>query len=160
MLRKPRKRRVPALKFTKARGIGWHVSFRDSETGTPRKQRFGMLSREAAEQAYHEWVSSHLRGQTPTLKPKRRKKLDLQAAEAKPREKGVSAEMLPGSLLHITSGLCGMKSPVFATAMKSAVREVSAAKCTTSERHTHKRFFSSSTRGMAKEQLAACFSQI
>lgn len=105
MLRKPRKRRVPALKFTKARGIGWHVSFRDSDTGTPRKQRFGMLSREAAEQAYHEWVSAHLRGQTPTLKPKRRKKLDLQAIEAKPREKGVAAEMLPGSLLHITSGL-------------------------------------------------------
>lgn len=105
MLRKPRKRRVPALKFTKARGIGWHVSFRDSQTGTPRKQRFGMLSREAAEQAYHEWVSAHLRGQTPTLKPKRRKKLDVNAVEPKPREKGVATEMLPGSLLHITSGL-------------------------------------------------------
>lgn len=64
-----------------------------------------MLSREAAEQAYHEWVSAHLRGQTPMLKPKRRKKLSPQLVESKPREKGVAAEMLPGSLLHITSGL-------------------------------------------------------
>ena len=30
MLRKPRKRRIPALKFTKTTGIGWHVSFRDA----------------------------------------------------------------------------------------------------------------------------------
>ncbi len=105
MLRKPRKRRIPALRFTRTRGIGWHVSFRDAETGTPRKHRFGMLKREAAEQAYHDWVSAHLRGQTPTLKPKRRKKLDLQAVSEKPRENGVPAEILPGSLLHITSGL-------------------------------------------------------
>ncbi len=105
MLRKPRKRRIPALRFTKTRGIGWHVSFRDAETGTPRKHRFGMLSREQADQAYHDWVSAHLRGQTQTLKPKRRKKLQLQAVDAKPRENGVAAEILPGSLLHITSGL-------------------------------------------------------
>lgn len=64
-----------------------------------------MISREAAEQAYHEWVSAHLRGQTPTLKPKRRKKLSLQLAEPKPCDRGIAAEMLPGSLLHITSGL-------------------------------------------------------
>jgi len=51
VLRKPRKRRVPALKFTKVRGIGWHVCFRDAETGMPRKHRFGMLNRDAAEQA-------------------------------------------------------------------------------------------------------------
>lgn len=105
MLRKPRKRRIPALKFTKKRGIGWHVSFRDSETGMPRKHRFGLLSREAADQAYHDWVSAHLRGQTPTLKPKRRKKLDLQSVAVKPGQDGVPAEILPGSLLHITSGL-------------------------------------------------------
>ena len=105
MLRKPRKRRIPALKFTKTRGIGWHVSFRDAETGMPRKYRFGMLKREAAEQAYHDWVSAHLRGQTPTLKLKRRKKFDLQAVTVKPSQDGVPAEILPGSLLHITSGL-------------------------------------------------------
>ncbi|MCI0333988.1 MAG: site-specific integrase [Planctomycetes bacterium] len=105
MLRKPRKRRVPALKFTKVRGISWHVCFRDAETGMPRKHRFGMLNRDAAEQAYHDWVSAHLRGQTPGLKPKRRKKLDLNAVDAKPRENGIPAEILPGSLLHITSGL-------------------------------------------------------
>src|SRR5262245_45412073 len=64
-----------------------------------------MLKREAAEQAYHDWVSAHLRGQTPTLKPKRRKQPGLQAVDAKPRENGVPAKILPGSLLHITSGL-------------------------------------------------------
>lgn len=105
MLHKSRKRRIPVLKFTNTRGIGWHVSFRDAATGTPRKHRFGMLTREQADQAYHDWVSAHLRGQTPTLKPKRRKKLDLQAVAVKPRDKGVPVEILPGSLLHITSGL-------------------------------------------------------
>lgn len=105
MLRKPRKRRIPALKFTKDRGIGWHVSFRDPVTGNPRKQRFGMVSREQADQLYHDWVAAHLRGQTPTTKPKRRTKLDLQLVDAKARDNGVAAEILPGSLLHITSGL-------------------------------------------------------
>lgn len=105
MLRKPRKRRIPALKFTKSRGIGWHVSFRDSETGMPRKHRFGMLSRGAAEQAYHDWVSAHLRGQTPTSKPKYLNKLDLQTVATKSSENDVPAEILPGSLFHIASGL-------------------------------------------------------
>lgn len=105
MLRKPRKRRIPALKFTKDRGIGWHVSFRDAVTGNPRKHRFGMVSREQADQLYHDWVAAHLRGQTPSTKAKRRKKLDLQSVETKVRENGIAAEILPGSLLHITSGL-------------------------------------------------------
>ena len=105
MLRKPRKRRIPALKFTKARDIGWHVSFRDPITGNPRKHRFGMVSREEADQLYHDWVAAHLRGQTPSTKLKRRKKLDLQLVEVKPHIHGVVAEILPGSLLHIASGL-------------------------------------------------------
>ena len=98
MLRKPRKRRIPAMKFTKARDIGWHVSFRDPVTGNPRKHRFGMVSREQADQLYHEWVVAHLRGETPTTKPKRRKKLDLQNVELKAVSKGVPAKILPGSL--------------------------------------------------------------
>ena len=65
MLRNPRKRRIPALKFTKARDIGWHVSFRDPVTGNPRKHRFGMVSREQADQLYHDWVAAHLRGRDP-----------------------------------------------------------------------------------------------
>jgi hypothetical protein len=105
VLGKPRKRRIPALKFTKTRGIGWHVSYRDSETGTPRKHRFGMLNREAAEQAYHEWVSAHLRGKTPARKPKRRKRLDLPVTGPIPQNNEIPTEILPGSLLHITSGL-------------------------------------------------------
>jgi hypothetical protein len=70
-----------------------------------RKNRFGMLNRDAAEEAYHDWVWAHLRGQTPSLKHKRRKKLDLQALDAKPRENGIPAEILLGCLLHISSGL-------------------------------------------------------
>lgn len=105
MLRNPRKRRIPALKFTKNRDIGWHVSFRDPVSGNPRKHRFGMVSREQADQLYHEWVAAHLRGETPTTKPKRRKKLDLQNVELKAVNKGVPAKILPGSFLHVASGL-------------------------------------------------------
>jgi integrase len=105
VLRKPRKRRIPALKFSKVRGLGWHVSFRDAETGSPRKHRFGMIGQEAAEQAYHDWVSAHLRGQTPSVNRKRRKKLDLSAIDVKPREHGVQSDMVPRSLLDISSGL-------------------------------------------------------
>ena len=77
---------------------------------TPRPERHGSIASECStarprSRHYHDWVSAHLRGQTPSLKPKRRKKLDLQAVDAKPRENGVPAEILPGSLLHITSGL-------------------------------------------------------
>jgi integrase len=105
VLRKPRKRRIPALKFTKHRDIGWHVSFRDPVTGNPRKHRFGMVSREQADQLYHDWVAAHLRGQTPSTKPKRKKKLDLRLVDVKPQKNGVVAEILPGSLLHVASGL-------------------------------------------------------
>ncbi len=100
-----RKPRVPTLKYTKSRNIGWHVSFRDPVTGTPRKHRFGMVSLQEAEKAYHEWVAAHLCGQTPSVKLKRRKKLDLHSIAAKPSAEGVTAEILEGSLLHITSGL-------------------------------------------------------
>lgn len=102
---KRRKNRVPQLKYTEARNIGWHVSFRDPTTGTPRRHRFGMVSREEAEADYHQWVAPHLRGETPTSKPKRsRRKLDQQIATPKPKSSGVAAEFVAGSLVHVTSG--------------------------------------------------------
>jgi integrase len=100
-----RKKRVPKLKYTDCRGIGWHVSYRDPETGTPRRHRFGMVSLAEAESAYHEWVAAHLRGDTPpAVKHHSRRKLDEHLATPKAKPGGVPAEILPGSLLHITSG--------------------------------------------------------
>ena len=105
MLRKPRKRRIPALRFTRLEASAGTFRF-----ATPRPERhvstaLGCSIARRQSKLYHDWVSAHLRGQTPTLKPKRRKKLDLQAVDAKPRENGVPAKIIPGSLLHITSGL-------------------------------------------------------
>jgi len=105
MAAKRRKNRVPQLKYTETRNIGWHVSFRDPRTGTPRRHQFGMVSRKEAEVAYHEWVAAHLRGETPSTKPKvGRRKLGQQIASPKSKPIGVAAEITEGSLLHVTSG--------------------------------------------------------
>ena len=56
---------MPNLKFTTWRGVGWHVSYRDPSTKSPRKHCFGILdlSREAeANRLYHAWVLEHLGG--------------------------------------------------------------------------------------------------
>ena len=99
MARKRRKKRVPQLKYTELRNIGWHVSYRDPKTGTPRRHRFGTISREDAEAAYHEWVAAHLRGEKIDVKPRRgKRKLDEQIASPKPKPDGVPAEILFGSL--------------------------------------------------------------
>ena len=64
-----------------------------------------MVSLAEAESAYHEWVAAHLRGDTPPVLRKRsRRKLDEHLATPKAKSAGVPAELLPGSLLHITSG--------------------------------------------------------
>ena len=57
-----RKKRVPKLAYTDNRGIGWHVSFRDSSTGLPRKHRFGRVPDDRAQILYHQWVAEHLDG--------------------------------------------------------------------------------------------------
>ena len=57
-----RKRRVPQLKYTDLRGVGWHVSYRDPKTGLPRKVRFREVSKAEAEKAYHAWVVAFLDG--------------------------------------------------------------------------------------------------
>ncbi len=102
---KHRKNRVSQLKYTGTRNIGWHVSFRDPKTGTPRRHQFGMVSREEAEAAYHEWVAAHLRGETTIRKPKpSRRKLDQQIATPKSKSRDVDAEFVEGSLVHITAG--------------------------------------------------------
>src|SRR5665213_469716 len=80
---KRRKKRVPKLSFMKSRNIGWYVSYRDAATHSPRKHRFGMIPREEADVAYHEWVADHLKGKAhSTLKKKRvgRRKVDFRVA--------------------------------------------------------------------------------
>ncbi|MEQ8835321.1 MAG: hypothetical protein RID07_00795, partial [Lacipirellulaceae bacterium] len=103
---KHRKKRVPKLRYTNSQKIGWHASYRDPETGSPRRKRFGMVSQEEAEVMYHEWVVSHLRGEAPAAQPKpSRRKLTHQLAAPKPSDSSVGTEAVPGSLLEVTSGL-------------------------------------------------------
>lgn len=100
-----RKKRVPKLQFTNYRNLGWHVQYRDPKTGKPRRHRFGMLSREDADKEYYEWLAAHMRGETPSPKPRRtRHKLPDLLAAPKARPQVVSTEVVSGSLLHIVSG--------------------------------------------------------
>lgn len=94
-----KRQRVPKLKFTSWRDIGWHVCYRDPTTRTPRKHRFniGERSREAdAKALYHAWVVEHLGGQNPNGHPTQAK------LPAKTRN---GADVLSGSLLEIGSAL-------------------------------------------------------
>ncbi len=98
-----RKKRVPALKHTDARGIGWHVSFRDPKTNQPRKHRFGNVDKATAEAMYYDWVAAHLRGETLSTEAQHtNRKLAKQTDTAK--SGSVSADIVKGSLLHIASG--------------------------------------------------------
>ena len=60
-----RKKRIPQLKYTATRNVGWHCSYRDPVKGTPRKKSFGMVSKGEAEVAYHRWLAEHLGGELP-----------------------------------------------------------------------------------------------
>ncbi len=99
MLPKPkRKRRVPQLKYTKMRGIGWHVSYRDPRSNTPCKHRFGMVSKAEAEREYHQWVAQFLEGNLPEKAARQSTRAD--SKQLKMLEK---KDVVPGSLLHVTS---------------------------------------------------------
>ena len=98
--RTQRKQRVPKLSYTENRGIGWHVSYRDPKSGTPRKHRFGMMTRAQAEKEYHQWVAHFLEGILPEKTPRRtRKEMEERQADSK------KASVVPGSLLSVTSSL-------------------------------------------------------
>ncbi len=98
-----RKKRIPKLNYTELRGIGWHVSFRDPQTGNPRKHRFQADTQAEAERAYHEWVASYLHGILPEQQPRRKATEETPHSESNP--KTIEAEYAPGSLLDVTSGL-------------------------------------------------------
>lgn len=103
MARNSRKKRVPQLKYTETRNIGWHVSYRDPQSGTPRKHCFGLVSKQQAEREYHEWVAAFLNGMLPEKAPRRRPR--LQVAESDDAGNSVQADIVEGSFLHIASSL-------------------------------------------------------
>lgn len=93
---KRRKRRVPKLCYTKLRGMGYYVSFRDPKAGTPRKVRFGDIPLGDAQQKYHTWLGVFLGDGPPVPSvPKHRTGASAPA--------GAPTRVLPGSLLHIAS---------------------------------------------------------
>jgi hypothetical protein len=91
-------RRIPKLAFTKTRGIGWHANYRDSQSGMPRKYRFGMVDREKASALYNAWLVEHLKG----APHQSRSEADGKPAEAK-EQAGSAAKVMPGSLLYVSS---------------------------------------------------------
>ena len=96
-----RKKRVPKLKFTDTRNIGWHVSYRDPKTGTPCKHPFNADTKGEAEKLYHEWVAAFLQGSLPS-KSKRQKPT---ATNPKLAPGTAKAQVVTGSLLHVASSL-------------------------------------------------------
>ena len=69
-MRKPARQRIPKLRFTSNRGIGWHVSYRNRTTGIPSRHRFGVVERDrepAARLLYHAWVLEYLGGPVSQL---------------------------------------------------------------------------------------------
>lgn len=97
----PRKKRVPQLKYTDQQNIGWHVSYRDPASGTPRRHRFGMVSKAEAEGEYYLWVGDFLKGAIPKRDRRGREAAGVDAKDGKPL--GVVAEIDPGCLLYVTS---------------------------------------------------------
>ena len=98
------KKRASKLKHTTNQNIGWYVSYRDPNTGMPRRHRLGMASREQVERAYHECVAFHLRGETPGVKPSRRTS-DLKLPHPGKGIDGAAVDIVPGSLLDIPHGI-------------------------------------------------------
>lgn len=91
------KRRIPTLAFTKNQDIGWHVNYRDPQTGVPRRRRFGMIDQNEASELYNTWLSEHLKGAPHKGRDKIRKPAEVKETNAK------ASQVTPGSLLHVSS---------------------------------------------------------
>lgn len=108
-----RKKRVPQLKYTELRGIGWHVSYRDRETGLPKKHRFGDISQADAERAYHTWVAAYLGYDERTAEKVADATLAKKNNGTSPRRsapRGGPDAAVPGSIAHIASGFIRYES--------------------------------------------------
>ncbi|MCC5787030.1 MAG: site-specific integrase [Phycisphaerales bacterium] len=100
------KKRIPRLCHTTTRGLGWHVNFRDPETGVAKKHRFSVETETEAKVAYTQWLARHLAGEAD------------EGASAKPRvvrASGGGPAIAPGSLVEVASGLIRL--------MEASVRE-------------------------------------
>ena len=100
------KRRIPKLCYTANRKIGWHVHYRDSETGIAKRHRFGMVPEAEAKAAYTRWLAGHLAGESYSDRP-------VPVRPKKPAGEG--AEAMPGSLLEVASGVLRL--------MEASIRE-------------------------------------
>ena len=103
-----RKKRVPELKYTELRGIGWHVSYRDPRTGSPKRHRFGDVSQAEAERAYHTWVAAYLGYDERTAEKVSNATLEHKqngTPKGKPTRRNLPYAAVPGSIAHIASGL-------------------------------------------------------
>ncbi len=93
------KRRIPRIRFTAIRDIGWHVNYRDAVSGTPKKHRFNIIEREREAEArvlYHSWILEQLGANGDHALP----------TQAKPtaKRRGKQIPMLNGCILEIASG--------------------------------------------------------
>lgn len=117
-----RRKRIPKLRFTSWRKLGWHVAYRDRESGIPQKHLFNIRDRAREGEArvlYHAWVAEHLGGMKPGSRygePSRAVRAtrsgDAMAGGGAGGKAGADASPLlpdvkvsPGSLLHVGSGL-------------------------------------------------------
>ena len=90
------------------RGIGWHVSYRDPDTGTPKTHRFRMVTKSVANKAYEASLSAWLQDDhnaAAAARPGHTAK--VMAREKRAEQQAVCAEVTaePGSLVHVASGL-------------------------------------------------------
>ena len=97
---KTARQRIPKLRFTSIRGIGWHVAYRDKNSGHSRRHRFGIIDRHREPDAralYHKWLAEYLGGPSP---------LAPATITAKPPPKhGLKVKILSGSILAISTSL-------------------------------------------------------
>ena len=103
-----RKRRIPQLRYTENRGIGWHVSYRDPKTGTPKKHRFGMVTRGEANEAYEAWLAAWLQNDPEAaarIRPGHTAKVEARQKREERQTVRSEVKAEPGSLIHVASGL-------------------------------------------------------
>jgi hypothetical protein len=96
-------RRIPKLRFTKLRDIGWHVSYRDATSGMPRRHRFGMVLEADARRLYQRWLIAHLGGEALPV-PTAKRPVAESGGDVLENE-GVNRTVVPGSILHVATGL-------------------------------------------------------
>lgn len=100
-----KKTRVPQLKHTHSRGIGWHVSYRDPKTNSPTKYRFRVETREEALPLYHAWLGDFLQGTPHQSAKKLPPGKPVRAGQGSDQQKSSCIGVQVGSIAHVASGL-------------------------------------------------------